>query len=363
MPCSFCMARDWLHIACLLVAHGRHAALVHAVSPICGGSFFIHTTLLSLSLQAFGAPLDKRQQTSDWQLRPLSSAQLHYAAIDALVLVELVDRVFGHVSDDGILSIAAHVAYTPSPEEAAALTPLPLEAYAPGCVGSHVSSHPSSSAVSDPTAVTSSSPLLVARRQHTTSTTSTAPPSKSMPVKTAQARAGLSLRGHRTIDVVVSKSHSGRASVKTAATAAASSVSTTGGGAGGGGGEVSSATGEAAAAGVIDVTVTLDADVDLRPLPDSHFRAVLSSFRMDDRIVPLPSGPLTVQAIASCCGVDVGRLVKSIGFIAGGTTLPCCAQGACSRCWTLQLSLCILHFGVYCRPLLGQVVLLSCWRE
>ena len=37
----------------------------------------------------FGAPLDKTEQCSAWCQRPLSTNQIRYAALDALVLVDL----------------------------------------------------------------------------------------------------------------------------------------------------------------------------------------------------------------------------------------------------------------------------------
>lgn len=55
------------------------------------------TNIVRLSLRKIvelylGAPLSKEQQLSDWQLRPLSPAQIQYAADDAYVLVKLFDR-------------------------------------------------------------------------------------------------------------------------------------------------------------------------------------------------------------------------------------------------------------------------------
>jgi len=38
----------------------------------------------------FGKPMDKTQQCSDWNQRPLSSEQIEYAAFDAVILVDLV---------------------------------------------------------------------------------------------------------------------------------------------------------------------------------------------------------------------------------------------------------------------------------
>jgi len=36
--------------------------------------------------------MDEAQQTSDWRRRPLTSAQLNYAALDAEVLLDLYAR-------------------------------------------------------------------------------------------------------------------------------------------------------------------------------------------------------------------------------------------------------------------------------
>ncbi|KAL3657926.1 hypothetical protein V7S43_017125 [Phytophthora oleae] len=44
-------------------------------------------------LHVLGKPLDKRMQLSDWNQRPLSSDQLKYAALDALCLVQVVDKL------------------------------------------------------------------------------------------------------------------------------------------------------------------------------------------------------------------------------------------------------------------------------
>lgn len=40
-----------------------------------------------------GKPLDKRLRMSDWAKRPLSPAQMRYAALDALVLVRILDKM------------------------------------------------------------------------------------------------------------------------------------------------------------------------------------------------------------------------------------------------------------------------------
>ncbi len=58
--------------------------------------------LLSLSRLAqhvLGAPLDKSQQTSDWGARPLSAAQVAYAAADVVVLVEITHALLSALPD------------------------------------------------------------------------------------------------------------------------------------------------------------------------------------------------------------------------------------------------------------------------
>lgn len=40
-----------------------------------------------------GAPLCKVQQLSDWEQRPLSESQKHYAALDAYILVQILTKL------------------------------------------------------------------------------------------------------------------------------------------------------------------------------------------------------------------------------------------------------------------------------
>ena len=49
--------------------------------------------LSSLVKSLFGLPLDKRDQMSDWNKRPLTRDQFLYAALDAFVLVELYNKL------------------------------------------------------------------------------------------------------------------------------------------------------------------------------------------------------------------------------------------------------------------------------
>ena len=52
------------------------------------------------------ARLDKTQQCSAWHLRPLSAAQLAYAANDAAVLLALLDALTAAAARAGLISVA-----------------------------------------------------------------------------------------------------------------------------------------------------------------------------------------------------------------------------------------------------------------
>ena len=62
---------------------------VHEISSYstCGAG------LATLCKEVLGYRLDKSKQTSDWQLRPLCSEQIAYAALDAFVLIELYKKL------------------------------------------------------------------------------------------------------------------------------------------------------------------------------------------------------------------------------------------------------------------------------
>lgn len=55
------------------------------------------SSLSKLSNALLGKPLDKTEQTSAWDVRPLSSSQLDYAAKDAAVLTALFDAVLARL--------------------------------------------------------------------------------------------------------------------------------------------------------------------------------------------------------------------------------------------------------------------------
>jgi hypothetical protein len=56
-------------------------------------------SLAAVAEQYLGKPLDKRSRMSDWERRPLTRAQLHYAAMDALVLVAIFEAMRGRFSE------------------------------------------------------------------------------------------------------------------------------------------------------------------------------------------------------------------------------------------------------------------------
>ncbi|XP_022106698.1 exonuclease mut-7 homolog [Acanthaster planci] len=55
--------------------------------------------LSELTLMCFGRALDKKEQLSDWEKRPLRSSQLQYAALDALCLLEIYSFLKDKVRD------------------------------------------------------------------------------------------------------------------------------------------------------------------------------------------------------------------------------------------------------------------------
>lgn len=58
-------------------------------------------SLASVSEYLFGAPLDKAFQRSDWRRRPLSRAQLDYAALDAQVALRVYQELAARLESEG----------------------------------------------------------------------------------------------------------------------------------------------------------------------------------------------------------------------------------------------------------------------
>lgn len=56
--------------------------------------------LTSVTETYLGKPLDKRARMSDWERRPLTRAQLHYAALDAHVLVQILAKMQQQHAED-----------------------------------------------------------------------------------------------------------------------------------------------------------------------------------------------------------------------------------------------------------------------
>jgi len=54
--------------------------------------------LSKLSGIIFGLPVNKSCQCSDWGIRPLTSEQMHYAALDAYILTRLFDALLSSSS-------------------------------------------------------------------------------------------------------------------------------------------------------------------------------------------------------------------------------------------------------------------------
>lgn len=52
-----------------------------------------HVMMRTCAHQVLGFTMDKTQQVSDWSKRPLSEAQMLYAALDAHCLVQIRDRL------------------------------------------------------------------------------------------------------------------------------------------------------------------------------------------------------------------------------------------------------------------------------
>lgn len=67
-------------------------------------------SLAGVSAHLFGIELDKRYQKSNWRRRPLTRAQLQYAALDARMSLELYDELSRILSEKGKLEAALRFA-------------------------------------------------------------------------------------------------------------------------------------------------------------------------------------------------------------------------------------------------------------
>ena len=282
-------------------------------------------------MQTFGLPLDKRQQTSDWQVRPLSPAQVQYAALDARVLVEIFDRVFGDSSPAAITAICSRVAFSHSPGDAvaAAGAPLPLHAYEPLVVSS-ASPKAASGDRKQTRSVASSSKAGEASPTYLSSTTERQPP---RPYHSDEPAVSA------TVGFVGAGGAVGASEAAAAGTAGTEGTSAS---------SVASACAAGAAAGTCALPVRLnrpersshsgpvsegDTSAASLPLGEDHFLSVLTTLGMQDRVVRVPE-PLSSEGFADYFGVPIWRLVKSIGFFAAGRfwTTAACVYWPCSSC-------------------------------
>jgi ribonuclease D len=78
----------------------------------------LSATSLSKACEAFlGRPLLKTEQTSDWDRRPLSPAQLQYAALDAHASLALLDVALERVLGGGDVDVGGAARYYRQPVE------------------------------------------------------------------------------------------------------------------------------------------------------------------------------------------------------------------------------------------------------
>jgi ribonuclease D len=76
-------------------------------------------SLASVSEHLLGMPLDKTYQQSDWRRRPLSRAQLDYAALDAQVALQVYQELSARLEETGRLEDELKLAKIGLPEEGA----------------------------------------------------------------------------------------------------------------------------------------------------------------------------------------------------------------------------------------------------
>ncbi len=63
-------------------------------------------SLASLTEHLFGLPIDKTLQKSNWRRRPLTRAQIEYAALDARMVLLLYDELSRMLAEEGRLELA-----------------------------------------------------------------------------------------------------------------------------------------------------------------------------------------------------------------------------------------------------------------
>lgn len=80
-------------------------------------------SLAGVSQHLFGIELDKRYQKSNWRRRPLTRAQLQYAATDARMTLELYDELSRILSEQGKLEAALRFATLEPAEEKSTASP------------------------------------------------------------------------------------------------------------------------------------------------------------------------------------------------------------------------------------------------
>jgi ribonuclease D len=74
-------------------------------------------SLASVSEHLLGLPLDKQYQQSDWRRRPLSRAQLDYAALDAVIALRVYQELAARLEEAGRLDAELRRARICAPEE------------------------------------------------------------------------------------------------------------------------------------------------------------------------------------------------------------------------------------------------------
>ena len=92
----------------------RHACaelqLARQQQPWMAGPTGMRESALGLSTMAaciLGRPVNKAMQTSAWRRRPLSSAQLQYAALDAHASVQIWDKLAANISPEQLERLRA----------------------------------------------------------------------------------------------------------------------------------------------------------------------------------------------------------------------------------------------------------------